>query len=163
MDSAIIAAKLESLHPEPSLHLDADLHNEAQAVMYRVFGPLFPTLMPSIRDKLITPHALAYWTRTRESLFGMSIDEFARVKGGPHAWEAAQPGFSELNKFVTEHRRDDGPFILGSQVSYGDFVVVGNLESFRKTDEDMFNMVLGQDERVRELYEACEEWLEHDR
>lgn len=82
MDSATIARKLEDLYPHQPLHLDMALHQQAEAIMRQIMFPLFPILMPRIRDTLITEHALNYWTQTRESLFGCPIDGLVQKGGG---------------------------------------------------------------------------------
>ena len=159
MDSAVIADQLESLHPEPTLNLDTGLHQEAQNVLYSIGRPLFPVLMPRIRDDVITDHALPYWRDTREKLFGMSIDEFAHAHGGERAWEASKPGILALQHFLQTHKRDEGPFILGSQVCYGDFILCAFLESLRKTGEDLFQRFVSYEKSIRQLYDTCSVWL----
>ena len=160
MDSTAIATSLEAAHPEPALHLETGLHDRAQEIVRHVAGPLFPDLMPRIRDDVITEHALPYWLETRESLFGMSIDEFALRNGGEQAWKAAEPGFGELVELLTEHKRDDGPFILGREVCYGDFVIVAAIESLRMSAQEIFERFVGYDQKIEGLYSACRPWLE---
>ena len=160
MDSVNIITHLEARYPEPSLHLDTGLHQQAQAIVFQAALPLFPNLMPCVRDHLITEHSLPYWTKSRESLFGMSIDEFATTKGGSKAWEAAEPGLQAVSRFLGKHKRDSGPYILGSQVSYGDLILVAFLESMRRTSEEMFKRVIEFHESIGLLYAGCSNWLE---
>ena len=171
IDSLAIAAKLEELRPEPSVHLDLGLHTEAKAIMMNVSLPLFPVLMPFIRDRLVTKHALPYWIRTREALFGTSVDVLAREKGGEKAWATVErSGTSEdagpleaLKVFLTKHQRDEGPFVLGSEISYADFVIIADLECIRRTDQESFERIARYDGKIRQLWEACGKWLERDR
>jgi glutathione S-transferase len=116
--------------------------------------------MPRIRDNLITDHSKAFWVRTREKLFGMTVDEFQKTKGGEQAWQAAQPGLQALSEFLTKHKRDSGPFILGSQVSYADLVLVAFIESTKRTSQAMLDRIVGFDKSIKELYEASSKWLE---
>ena len=116
--------------------------------------------MPRIRDNLITDHSKAFWVRTREDLFGMTVDEFQKTKGGEQAWRAAQPGLQALSEFLTKHKRDAGPFTLGSQVSYADLVLVAFLESTKRTSLAMFERIISSHSSIRELYEASGKWLE---
>ena len=169
IDSANIAARLEELYAEPPLHLDLGLHIEAKKVMFRIWLPIFPVLMPLIRDRMITAHALPYWIKTREALFGMTVDEFAHEKGGQKAWDALYRSTSELpsplkalSDFLKDHKRDRGPFVLGSRVSYADLVIVGELESARRTDEAIFDTIVDFDGSIRELWEECGSWLKQD-
>lgn len=160
MDSFKIATFLESQYPERPLRLDEGLHEEAQGLVFKSALPLFPEYMPCIRDNLITEHSLPYWKQSREGLFGMSIDEFQKTKGGEKAWKAAEPGLQALSKFLSEHKRDDGPYILGSQISYGDLILVAFLESSRRTSGEIFKRIMDFHENIASLYKACSKWLE---
>jgi hypothetical protein len=61
---------------------------------------------------------------------------------------------------LIEHKRDDGPYILGSQITYGDVVLVAFLESSRRTSKEIFKRVIGFHENIELLYKACSKWLE---
>lgn len=159
-DSANIVVALESRYPESTLHLGKVSYEEAQGLVFKCALPLFPEYMPCIRNTLITEHSKPYWTRSRETLFGMTIDDFQRTKGGESAWQAAEPGFQALMKFLTEHKLDNGPFILGSQPSYADFILVAFLESSRRTSKEIFNRIVDFDPSIKELYNASRKWLE---
>jgi hypothetical protein len=103
MDSFKIATIFESEYPKPTLRLDEGLYEEAQSLVFKTAVPLFPEYMPCIRDNLITEHSLPYWKKSREGLFGMSIDEFQKTKGGEKAWEAAEvcnPGYNPYMKYA---------------------------------------------------------------
>lgn len=75
----------------------------------------------------------------------MPLGELERVKGGEAAWEAARPGLDALEDLVKggEFKVDGGPFVLGSEVSYADFVIVAVLEGFRRIGEDLFERIVG--------------------
>ena len=116
--------------------------------------------MPRIRDNLITDHSKAFWVQTRENLFGMTVDEFQAAKGGEQAWQAAQAGLQALSEFLTKYKKDAGPFILGSQVSYADLVLVAFLESTRRTSSEMLERIIRSHDSIKKLYEASSKWLE---
>ena len=115
--------------------------------------------MPRIFDHLITDHSRDFWIRTRENIFGMTVDEFQKTKGGEQAWEAARPGLQALSEFLTKHKRDSGPFILGSQVSYADLVLVAFLESTKRTSQAMLDRIVDFDKSIKDLYDASSRWL----
>ena len=99
MNSFKIATYLESQYPERPLRLEEGFFEEAQGLVFKSAVPLFPEYMPCIRDNLVTEHSLPYWKKSREGLFGMSIDEYQKIKGGEKAWEAAEvcrPGCTQL-------------------------------------------------------------------
>lgn len=94
----------------------------------------------------------------------MDLDELEATKGGDGAWELAKPGLDELEELTREHKVDEGPFVLGSKVSYADFVVVAVLEGFRRIGGDLFERILQGREGLRGVWEACSKagWLEKD-
>ena len=162
MDSAVIAAKLESVQPEPSLHLDNNLHQEVRPIIGKIAGPLVPVYMPRIGRDLIVESSYDFFQETRGKRFGMPLDELEKAKGGEQAWEAAQPGMAELREFMAKHKQDEGPFVLGSQVCYADLIIVSMLESIRKIGEDLYEKWVGDDEGLRNLHEACQPWIKDD-
>lgn len=162
MDSAVIATELEKRYPEPSLHLEASLHEAAQGVISRIAFPLLPVFMPAIARNMIREADLEYWVAKREKLFGMPLDEFEKTKGGEAAWQAAEPGMAALKEFLAANKRDAGPFILGSQVSYGDFIIAAMLESMRRLGEGIFERSVRYDASIGQLHAACKPWFEKD-
>lgn len=92
----------------------------------------------------------------------MSLDELEAKRGGEQAWKAAGPGLDALEALMREHKVDEGPFVLGSQVSYADFVVVAVLEGFRRIGQDLFDKVVDGREALRGVWEACGEWMVKD-
>lgn len=162
MNSVAIAAKLEELYPEPSHHLDLDLHEKAQAILPRIARPLLPELMPKIRDELVTNHGMDHWAGAREKLFGMSIDELCQTRGGDQAWVAAEPGRQELKQFMRSHKIDNGPFALGSKASYADFIIAALLISAQRAGQDVLDHFLLGDARLRALWDACQPLLKTD-
>ena len=162
MDSAVIAPALENLQPEPGLHLETGLQDQAQQVLGQMVFPLLPIIMPLIARNIIPEKHLDYWLEKRRLTFGMPLDEFERQKGGEQAWKAAEPGFAALKEFLTKHKRDQGPFVLGSQVSYADFVVAAMLESARRLSQETYERFMSYDESFRQLHAACGKWLEKD-
>lgn len=162
MDSGAIASRLESLYPQPTLRLENGLHQQVGSALGRTMGPLVPVFMPRIaRDKLVES-SVPWFQEARKERFGMSLDELEQTKGGEQAWEAAQPGFEKLKQFLTDHKQDEGPFVLGSQVSYVDFVLASSMEALRRIGNDMYKRFVSHDERLRELHEACGPWFEGD-
>jgi len=162
MDSMAIAEKLEDLHPLPSLRLDSRTHDKAKAVMGRLAGPLLPVFMPRIGRNLIVDSSSEHFYTTKQKAFGMSLDEFEAKKGGEQAWQAAQPGLEALKALLSEHKVDKGSFVLGSKVSYGDFVVVAMLEGLRRIDQEIYDKIAKCDGSIEQLHRACEPWIEDD-
>lgn len=162
MDSAAIASALESQYPEPSLHLETGLHEQFEAIFGKIGRPLIPVFMPRIARDQLLESSVPWFREARAKAFGMSLDELEQTRGGEKAWEAAKPGFEELRRFLTDHKQDDGPFVLGSQVSYVDFMIVSMMEAFHRIGNDLYERFVSQDERFREVHQACQKWTQQD-
>lgn len=97
----------------------------------------------------------------------MLLDVLEKKKGSEQAWERAKLGLDSLGELVAGRGfkvegDEGGPFILGSRVSYADFVVVAALEGFRRVGEDVFERAVANREGLRGVWERCGEWLKKD-
>ncbi|KAK5119162.1 hypothetical protein LTR85_007776 [Meristemomyces frigidus] len=161
-DSAVIAKQLEAIHPDPPLVFDSETQLKAEQAVGKIARPLMPVFMPRVARDVITESSVPFFRETRAKAFGMSLEELEAARGGEQAWEAAGAGFQELRAVLTEHKRCEGPFILGSEVSYGDFLVVAFTESLRRIGSDLGERFLNVDESFRNLHEACKVWMQKD-
>lgn len=163
-DSTRVAPKLESLYPEPSLHLDAALHDSvADAVEAVVSGTIASSLLLLL--EVLPERSSKFFAEDRAKRFGMPLEDLAANYGGDPAWQAAEaPGGSleQLLNVLTKHRKDEGPFVLGSQVSYGDFIVAGLFESYKTIDSKAYERLISFDKSFKDLHEACQPWLQRD-
>ena len=162
MDSLEIAHKLEALSPQPPLHLETGLHEEAQKAMGQAFGQLLPYFMPKLARSVIVDEDIDWFHADRSARFGMPLDDWEAQSGGDEAWEAAKPGFQRMAEVLTTHKRDEGPFIMGSTPCYGDFIFVAGIQMFRVVSEEAFERVVGHDLALRKVYEASKQWVERD-
>lgn len=159
MDSAVIAAKLESLYPQPSLHLNSELENEAQAAMGAVFMSLVFYLAPSVIRNLVAEEDVEWFKADRASRFNMTVEELETEKNADDAYAAARPAFVKCQEVLRRHKKDEGPFILGSKPSYADFYFISTMQMFRQSDQQLFERFLQEaGPEMRELYKACEKW-----
>ena len=164
MDSAAIASELEGLHPNPSLHLDNGFPAKLGPILGKAAGPLVPVFMPRIGRDMIVDESYDWFQEARGKRFGMPLDDLEKSKGGDQAWEAARPGIIELKEFVGAHKQDDGPFILGSKVCYADFLVASMMEALRRIGDDLYESLVkvAGDDSLRQLHEACQQWMRDD-
>ncbi len=161
MESTKIAQTLESLHPQPSLHLETGLHEQCSQILDKIVFPLIAVFMPRVPRTMLVESSVDWFREAREKTFG-NLDDMERERGGDKAWAAAKPGFEEMDKFLTEHKVDEGPFVKGSQVSYSDFMIMSLLEGFRRIGKDIFEGFVAQEKRLGDLHEACKKWTEND-
>lgn len=162
MESAVIAQKLESLYPERNLHLDNGLHEQAAAIRMKLARPMIPAFMPRIARDLVTLDSQEYFYKSREAMLGMPLEQAERERGGEQAWKAAEPGIKELGDFLKAHKKDEGPFVLGSEVCYADFVVASLFETLSRIGKDIHEKLMSYDENFVKLHEACKPWMEKD-
>lgn len=159
MDSRAIAHALETLHPEPSLHLDSGYVDRAHDLITNLTKSLAPVLQPLTPELLLNPEGAAYFQATRLKRYGMTLSELAQSpKGGENAWQAAEPAIADLK--ILLHQHADGPFVLGTTVSYADFILAGFWRYVERLG--LLARFLQYDEAFGRQYEACRPWMERD-
>jgi len=159
MDSKPIAHALEAAHPSPSLRLDDPVVAEVQALVGKCLGPLVPEVLPLIPKNVLSEGSVDYFMTTRNKAFGQHLDEVHKEKGGQPCWDGAQPGLEEAAALL---KKKGGPYFLGAEPCYADFIWAGFVQFVRRSKEDSFEKLIGVDEVLRKQYEACGKWLERD-
>lgn len=160
-DSRVIASKLEEMFPSPTLHLDEPSLPKIQDAVLRAYAPIRPIVTPLIPKDVLRPGSVEYFERTRAERFGISLPEMAATQGGEKAWEAAVTPLKELAGLIK------GPYVLGDEISYADFVVVAFLHFLQRTggQEVREKVVSGkwdEEGKLGSLYDACKQWLIRD-
>jgi glutathione S-transferase len=161
MDSATIAARLESLHPSPSLHLSSPVLSQIYALVPRVQNPLRTLLAPRIHARILNPASQPYWHETRSASLGMPLERLAEAHPAEACWEGAEAPLREVTALL--EKDGAGPFFEGDQVGYVDFVWTGFLLFVRRIGEDLLEEVYkrsGNAEAHRKLLEAVQPWAE---
>lgn len=159
MDSAAIATELEARYPTPSLRLNPKLEKEAEDASWEVFHAVGHYFLPAT-PKIVAPEDIQWFKEDRARRFGMTIeDAFETEKDRAPFYEAAKPGFESCAKVLRDHKKDDGPFILGSEPSYADFYLVAFTQMFERAGGKWLEEYLNEaPPEVRELHEACQQW-----
>jgi len=96
--------------------------------------------IPLIPVRLLNPASHAYWYATREARFNMPLDQLAREKGGQKAWDDAKPFLDKMTALLKEN--ESGPYFLGDEVSYADFVWGGFLLFIQRIGVDVWEDLL---------------------
>lgn len=164
MNSANIAPVLERLYPERSLHLDAEMHGPMTEAVEGLAGIIWWDTLALI-PSLLPERSAEYFEETRKVTFGISLKEMADAKGGDQAWKtAAQPGGAaeKLGEMLTKYQKDKGPFVLGSEPSYADFVAASLFECVERCYVEDYRKLMALDARFETLHEACRPWLVKD-
>lgn len=124
--------------------------------------PLLPVFFPAIMRNILPDKIVPHWRAKREAQFGCTMEELEASRGGEQAWRAAEPAFDAAERLLKEHKKDEGPFLLGSQVCYGDFVLAGMAESMPRIEPVFHDRVVKGVPGLLELHQACSEWLKKD-
>lgn len=160
MDSAVIAAKLETLYPTPSLHFNVELEEQARNAVFEVFLPLVPYLSPFVVKNLVAPEDVEWFKADRAPRFGMTVEEMMAGKDPEAAYAAAKTGFDKIRALLKEHKKDEGPFILGSVPCYADLCLVSTTHMLNLCLMEEFERFLREaGSELRDLYRACEKWM----
>ena len=162
MDSFNIAEKFESLYPEPSLHLDNVVYKKVQKALGAAVGPLRYMVLAAVQRNVLREPSASWFAEDRTQRFGKTLDQLEKDEGGETAWSAAKDGLEMLKVEMTEHKQDEGPFVLGSTVSYGDLIIAAFFTWFEKADSVLYERFVGYDETFGKHHEACRPWLARD-
>ena len=125
MDSWKIAEKLESLYPEPPLHLGEKSNETVQNAVGSLLNALVPRILLASQRNIMREPSTSWHAKDREQRFGKSLEQLDSEDGGEKAWNAAQSCLESLRNELSKSKRDDGPFVLGQTVSYADFAIAG--------------------------------------
>ncbi|EGC43854.1 lignin degradation protein [Histoplasma capsulatum var. duboisii H88] len=163
-DSWPIALHLEGAFPapdHPTLFPSAGSHALALAVM-KLVSALVPAtrriLVPQI-PALLDERGAAYFRRTREEMFGVTLEAMAGDKRGVgQAWESVEADVELVRQML---RGRGGPFFEGAEAGYADFVFVAFLTWYERGDRVAWERVVGGgDGEIKRLWEACLLWIE---
>lgn len=164
MDSRKIAEALERLQPQPSLHMHrGELIDRTQKAVLGGQMGLAPIVMPRVPEHILPPRSAEYFRETRGKRFGMPLAELAKSdRAGEAAWKNAEPHLNEIKEILSEN--GDGPYVLGKEPSFADFIIAGFWDFLRRLDQDgdVFERVMKFDESFRRQWDACGKWLEKD-
>ncbi|RMZ84334.1 hypothetical protein DV738_g529, partial [Chaetothyriales sp. CBS 135597] len=140
MDSIAIATELEKRYPSPSVHLDSPVRAKLETIMAGVGQYFAGIYIPLTPERLLTERSQAYWYKTREEWFGMPLSQFAAEKGGQRGWDAVKPYLQEATALLKAD--PSGPYFLGAEVSYADFIWAGLLLWAQRLGQDVWEKLL---------------------
>jgi glutathione S-transferase len=163
MDSAAIATALEAQHPSPPLHLDSPTLPKVFAALRSVMIAIGPVFIPRVPRFILADASVPYWHATRPKHVGMPLEEYERLNPEAGCWDKAEEGLAEIVALLKE-REAEGPFFLGGEVSYADFVWAGFLVFCKNLgEEEVYGEVVrrgGEGGGVHgRLLEGLEPWL----
>ncbi|KAF2443011.1 hypothetical protein P171DRAFT_54451 [Karstenula rhodostoma CBS 690.94] len=158
MDSAAIAAFLEATYPDPALPLTSALGAEIEKKARAVVGPAFYTSLVPRELHILSPRSQEYFRRTRESALGHPLEDLIAGDKEEAVWKAIDDDARAAGALMRTNKAQ-GPFVLGAQPSFTDFFIAGALQNARVVEERVWERCVAY-EGYREVYEACERWME---
>jgi len=136
MDSAVIRGEIETRYPNPPVHLDSPVLAKLEKIMTEIMPALAGVYIPLVPVRLLNDASQPYWYETREKRVGMKLDQFAQEKGGQPAWDNAKQYIDQVSTMLKED--SSGPFFLGKEISYADFVWGGFLVFLQRIGNDVW-------------------------
>ncbi|KXX80634.1 Maleylacetoacetate isomerase [Madurella mycetomatis] len=163
MDSLKIAEVIEAEYPTPSVHLDSPYHTKVRDFVRDIMGRLQPVYVVHVVKRILDEPSVPYWNRTRAEYVGMPLDQYEKENPVDKCWEKAAPVMKGVTALLEENSQ--GPFFMGSEVSYADFAWGGFLIFIRSIGEEMLEELLkvsGNAKVHLDLLEALSPWTERD-
>ncbi|KAM0477830.1 hypothetical protein ACHAPX_005596 [Trichoderma viride] len=164
MESGKIAKAIEKKYPSPAVHLDSPIVYRVGGLVSKCELAMHPNLLYKFAQVVLSEKSYDYWVGKYTEKFGMPLDEYERQLGGEKSWVAALPYLIELTSLLKE-KQAEGPFFLGKDISYADFIWAGALIFVKRVDENVFQELLDRtgDRDVHErFFEACAPWMKRD-
>ncbi|KAK5957624.1 hypothetical protein OHC33_000811 [Knufia fluminis] len=160
MDSRAIANEIEKRHPTPSVHLDSPVLSKIEEIMTKIMPALVGIYVPLVPQRLLNEASHPHWYKTRPVWVGMPLDQLQRERGGQKAWDGAKPYIDEVTKMLKEDQ--SGPYFLGKEISYADFVWAGYLIFMQRIGQDVWEDLMrtaGADAEVHgKLLLGLDQW-----
>jgi glutathione S-transferase len=163
MDSRAISERIEGLYPTPSARLDSLALSRLYDLIPRLVKAIQPIYLLRVPQRVLNEASQEYWYRTRGQLVGMPVEEFAAKNPEKECWDRAEEVIKEVTALLKQG--GDGPFFLGKEVSYADFVWGGLLIFLKRQGEDGYQELLkrsGDGEAHERFLKALEPWTKRD-
>ncbi|KAF2002829.1 glutathione S-transferas-like protein [Amniculicola lignicola CBS 123094] len=156
MDSWKIVFELEKQYPEPPLQLQSPVVDQVRDHMKKILIAIQANTHP-ITPNVLSTESKEFFQIVREEDWGMPLTQLLEEKGGELPWKNVEAPAKVMADWLKKH---DGPFFLGSIVSYADFIFVSFLYYLKELDEvKMFERFVALDDVFVKLYDASTEWL----
>lgn len=172
-DSVEIARYLDIKYPD----IERPLFPAGSHALQALFIHCVQSLIPSFRDlfiplapAILNEEALPYYHRTRAAILGKPVDE-AQLKGVAleEAWKKLEQEFGVLDSCLRANDPNlggvGGDLVLGNQVSFADFVLVGFFAWMNRIPEaeggfPWDRVRLWHGGRWERMWKRCEDYLE---
>ncbi|KAK0731956.1 putative glutathione S-transferase [Lasiosphaeris hirsuta] len=161
MDSRKIADAINARYPSPPLTLDSPALARIEALKPQIMGKIRGAYQVGVYRRLLGDASKPYWRRTRKLIAALTPEQLEGGEGPEWKWAEAGPLLAEVTALLGES--EGGPFFLGGEVSYVDFVWASFLLFLQTIGEDVLEAALAHagDAKVhRDLLEAVGPWTQ---
>ncbi|KAL2071996.1 hypothetical protein VTL71DRAFT_11339 [Oculimacula yallundae] len=158
LESFPIAKFIEKTYPERPVQLTSDFGSEVHSKLDPTIHSIYNAVVLPLEIGVLTPDAEAFFRRTREKTRGYPLEDLLAPGKVEQAWKAADDELKAVSELLLTNK-DKGPFVLGTEPSYIDFMVAGWLECFKVIDEESFQNVVKL-AGFKQIYEACQPFME---
>lgn len=162
-DSALIAEYLENQYPDGpnvfphnTIGLQIDFHDSMSAVLAALWDFVIPPIIA-----VLNPTSREYYRETREQTWGKRLEDIP-PSGDKYTeeWAKVERGFTQMATWY--EKVADGPFIMGKEASWADFVVGAHLMWFSKAwgdDDKKWKAIMSWNGGVwKALFNALEQY-----
>ncbi|CAE6469430.1 unnamed protein product [Rhizoctonia solani] len=136
MDSFDIAVYLDNKYPAPEYPIVVPLgmRNIQRLAVEHIMGvgiSFAPVILPyvAMRPGFLDEKGHEYYTRTRKAMFGKDLSEV--MESSEENWKKAKSKWETLGNSL-DLEGEDGPFVMGKQMTFVDFALGCMLQAVRK-------------------------------
>ncbi|KAK3341879.1 hypothetical protein B0T25DRAFT_355212 [Lasiosphaeria hispida] len=162
MDSRKILTAINERHATPHLTVDSPYLAKVEALKPQIMGKVRSAYQVAVYRRLLSDASRPHWRRTREVIGAMTAEQLARDDLEPEwRWAEAEPLLKEVTALLKENA--DGPFFLGRELSYVDFVWASFLLFLQTIGDDVLEAALGYTGGAKvhwDLLEGVKPWTE---
>ncbi|QIX00277.1 hypothetical protein AMS68_005794 [Peltaster fructicola] len=158
MDSQPIAHFLEATYSDPPLALTSELGDMIQTDGRRLVGRVLSASVMPREINILSARSQEYFRRTRETSIGHPLEDLLQGDREVKSWLEMEDGARTVGNLLLTNKAD-GPFVLGSKVSYADFFIAGALQCARVVDETIFQRMIAYP-GYKQIYDACQPYME---
>ncbi|KAF8074134.1 hypothetical protein FPV67DRAFT_788840 [Lyophyllum atratum] len=133
-DSALIAEYLDATYPDTPKLFPPGTHALQHAFLSAFspsLGALWQFALPATHT-ILNPASEEYFRRTREQVFGKKMEDIPPTGSArDEEWAKVKAGFDTVNGWL-EKGKANGPYFLGKEPAFVDFVVASFILWFKK-------------------------------
>ena len=158
MDSMPILEFLIDKYPSPSITFSTDYTEEVRKHSLTTVGPIYRLSITSRELEILNPASQDYFRAGVEKAFNKPYEQLKEPEKEQAWWEGQQSDLAKVDQMV---RANGGPFIMGKEPTASDFFMASSLRTMHEIYEPALDNLF-KFKGFKELYEACQPWMERN-